>query len=97
MAHQRQDGLQEAVSQVGAVIAGLNSPFGDEWFDYHAAIVLAMCIRDKVNFEKAIASAKASPAEHVRELVPMLETLRTASVAIEASRLGLLRDMEDPN
>ena len=98
MAHPRQDGLLEAVSQIGAVIAALNGPFGDEWYDYHAAIVLSLCVRDKVNYDKAIAAAqKCKPSPIVQSHVRTIATLRTAGRALEADRIEMLREDEDPN
>ena len=98
MAHQRQDGLLEAVSQIGAVIAGLNGPFGDECYDYHAAIVLSLCIRDKINFSKAYKTvAQNAGADTVRGMLPVIRTLEKAAAALEGDRIEMFREGEDPN
>lgn len=98
MAHPRQDGLLEAVSQVGAVIAALNSPFGDEDYDYHAALVLSLCVRDKINFSKAYKTiAMNADQDTLRGMLPVIQTLEKAAAALEGDRIEMFREDEDPN
>ena len=98
MAHQRQDGLLEAVSQIGAVISALNSPFGDESYDYHAALVLSLCVRDKIDFGKAYKMiARNADLDQVRGMLPVVQTLQKAAEALEGDRIAMFREDEDPN